>query len=458
MTKFPRISVMVPKITKMKNAKKRKTWNWRKPYDPHAEVRKMQARKVGFLARFREIYKAGPYGEGQKFWWQVRRTGKQRKARKRAERQPNQYIKRPDTPAISHPNGTKPKLLPAAEPHTQRRQRSDEVSHSVLMTTSAELPLTVSPMVQFDAETTTRERYVDTSKPLPPVPVLNAPPRARVNKTLPASPEAPNPPPKSPLRKAPCLSSPRGPRFVTLGDIQKTKPNKKAKVRKQSHTSIWLAGKSDLLFNRREGNSASKGHSKQNRQQTRPKISRPFNVVTDGLEIYTNGEGGSAGPSAPKVGLPANPKVFKQSEEAPWRPQRPGEAKGKSSHHLRDLWANYQDNSLSKFFNIASNPYRRRSSSESSFACQGIDVSMRDSHYPYLTQAVGQAARGNPGTSSRRRTKSMDNAREGVVPAPLFSGPRSGLEGRQGVSRGVSVKRDTSFYQPYDDFLHEYRG
>jgi hypothetical protein len=236
----------------------------------------------------------------------------------------------------------------------------------------------------------------------------------------------------------------------TLGDLQEMKPNVRSKLPKRYPAVAWFSRKCSLFPNLRHTKETDRG-PQITRKRSKLKFSWPQPVVEGPRQRVSRRTGT---PSLPiKIGLPAHPKVFRDEaiRDNPSRLVPPAETKRKSSHNLRHLWDEYPGESLSKFFHIPSNAYRRRSS-ESSFACQGIVLSPRDEHYPFQRQGSQCLTRG----LSRRGSKSVGTLKVGPVLAPQSSGPRNGPENRDAVNRGRSEKRDTSFYQHRDDLLREY--
>jgi hypothetical protein len=156
------------------------------PYDPCVEVREAQGRNDSFWGRFREIYHAGPYGEGQKFWWHVGGICTERRNRKRRQFRRQQYNKISQTPIISDPIGSNPRPRPAANidrkvnkthqnSHARDTNRVEGAINSMITMTSLELPLAASPTVQHEAVTTARDRYVEVSRAPPLVLILKLP-------------------------------------------------------------------------------------------------------------------------------------------------------------------------------------------------------------------------------------------------------------------------------------------
>ncbi|KAF2242809.1 hypothetical protein BU26DRAFT_524373 [Trematosphaeria pertusa] len=220
-TVFPRFSYTLPKLPPKPNKKEKgkKEKQVRFPEasssgheertDTHeASAGKSGSRLADLFRSAREIYSAGPRGEGQKIWSGIR---KKKRAQKQAAKQHQLQIIRenPQPQAYGSPTPFTP-ARPSPPPPlgVSRGRSSPRPKHAHVPLTPHSLagagyysqsgysiPVAASASVQYDGQ----EVVVDGYKPLPPVPKLDAAPKNRDEVRERKTPSPPPPPPPRPV-------------------------------------------------------------------------------------------------------------------------------------------------------------------------------------------------------------------------------------------------------------------
>ncbi|KAF2876827.1 hypothetical protein BDV95DRAFT_651256 [Massariosphaeria phaeospora] len=379
---------------------------------------------VDFIRTAREIYHAGPKGEGQKLWSGVRNFRKENKTKKpETQQQQPQKLDNHQKTTIKPGILTDRPLprLPAEadrlydispESNTFRGRKGKEKmkeSHS-----SFEAPLGASRSVQYDAQ----DVVIDASKPLPPIPQLQPAPRSR-NKSLPALPPPSPPPPPAATKRAipppssiwsqePVSSIPsphfraKMHHFPALDDRQSERP-RRAKEEAAKRPGFFSRLGSKVPHEKRTTSAshkhiATKANEKRSKKQAnfRPTISGPGPLMApDGRTANIASEHGGVGGPAAAVPLPIYRRSSRSRKDAPQRPPRPAvgftlpaskpEPKKEHSHYWRDLVSPPSGKIFGTYSSSkdAKGKSRKRNDSDVSFMCQGLpSPSQAQAHSP----------------------------------------------------------------------------
>jgi hypothetical protein len=383
----------------------------------------------------------------------------------------------------------------------QEKVRDQDRDDSI---TSMDLPFAVSKSVQYDAQQTYVDMYQHKNLPHVPagaVPGTSLGPQARENiprkrQNLPPSP----PPPLAPLKgreskkgkekaavghHAPLppqtqqYSAPtQEKRYVTLEDIQALKPIRKIpspeKVHKAEHANsslLWRTASHIKAPPEAHGKADASGKKKKNLKDM---ISGPVGEAI--LEATTyEGNGISNAQSLRRKDTRGHPQKGKQPETSR-QPSTNRKPKPPPTEHFPDLnkhptWKHFRDqykgakeathfDQARKLFHMHLDD-RRRKSSDASFHCVGVDA---DQNYGYTPRGPYDSRR--PSYSEQDLVKPKQrfapppidtNLANDLIPRPLFSNTKVS-NARRRRSASETTTRDTRFYQPYNDVLHEYHG
>lgn len=422
------------------------------------------------LARFykttRAIYDVGPKGEGQKLWSTYKRVQKGQKQHTEVEQKvpdPLTAPRRPSAPGLSAQPPTRPAPPDTDIPIRQAVPPGETLylrNNSEVSRTSCEVPIRIGPEIK---------QIVDRSRPLPPVPQLQASPKARqqghgkvnTSKPLPSNPRS-----NTVCKAGPSTKSEANHPLPPIPLAPSKRQNRPLRP-KRSLDSPPLKGYST-------SSSASNYHSIQQRNDKQPTTTKPRNLATHwwkALADLTSEEP----PIKSKIGRPRPitalesgrtpnlaPECGGVGGEGAVQPKMSERTKGKqkattiTNPHSEVAKDKQKATATATNTNSASMPSsdtglltpriglhfpktwldklsppgssRKRGDSDASFGCVGVE----EGHGAYRGVGVGEEW--------------------GLRPSPLFSGRRSGNAG------DGSGKRDTRFYGPYEEVLDEYRA
>jgi hypothetical protein len=417
---------------------------FKKPDTKAIDARGMQPPRnlADFFRTAKEIYDVGPRGEGQKLWSSYKqfRKGQREIAETRHENMEVPAHRRPSAPGLSaHPPDRPPpsEIRLAARKAVPVTDTLNTHKKSQISTSSFEVPIHIDPGIHF----------TDPSKPLPPIPRLQAAPRTRehgdtnLSKPLPTLPTQRSYPDRDASKSfAQSLQPQSVPRYKARQGNKPTKSHvskehvstaasnvKYSQGQSQpanvssSHTkhnnkaSHWWKTLAEKTSEDYVPTSRNKGKASTDKLKGAISRPRPFTALQNGLTANVAAEcGGVGGPGAAHARLSDRQKG--KQKATPMR--------SPVGMHFPSLWRDkltYASDSAGKPRPIQS----KRRDSDMSFACAGV----QEDYSAYMQ---------DPGPSRQRVGD------EGMEPEPLFSGTRGEV-------------RDTQFYDPYHDVLDEYR-
>lgn len=406
-----------------------------------------------------------------------------------------------------------PSPLASTRPSRPAAERADEQDEQAQVSppfsaSSYSIVVRASPSVGYDA----REVFVDLNKPLPRVPELDPAPRWRgdmekvgtVKKGLPPPPVEPGLPPRSKAKAVPLVADERR----QTAPVAIVVPDAVFPVGHVIPTTAWgeaakaEAGLSDTWTGRPK---AKKGfwsrlldvpdepapwaladkHSARKQARLKAKISAPGPIVSpSGFSANIAAESGGVGGLAAAISLPLQQEVKEQGRKGKEKalhhgqvahpPPPPPPPEQKKTHRS---WREFTEGGKS-LREAARTIGRRRVDSDTSFHCQGIgELDGQRYLSPLGTHSRRPQARAPPvqtqdrGPSTQAQIQADryafvddDDDENDLILAPLFIGGGNTADRRGTGSLGAgggtaslrSKIRNTRFYQPYDDVLHEY--
>ncbi|KAH7077107.1 hypothetical protein FB567DRAFT_632013 [Paraphoma chrysanthemicola] len=402
----------------------------------------------------REIYDIGPEGEGQKLWSTFTHPKKQNKRHTKVDHtqiKETAASRRPSAPGLSaHP--------PSAGLQKGASRTSDELltttsssqarKDSAVSRTSYEVPVGISPEIQ---------RVVDVTKPLPPKPLPPVPRFIDDSKALPSVPLL-QPAPRRKLGATGNMASTSssGVQYPTQWRRSKSSGHHDTRKNKVNKSDPWYKPLVNLIP---DEHTPLPSHRKPNADILKSKISRPrpFSAIQEGRTANVALEcGGVGGPAAAahfanSTQAQQNPSPYPARVDLTQPRRSPRErltarqqGKRKASHeHIAGIpvsrhWRDKLIGPAGSAGKSVKHKGRGRKDSDASFACQGIEST--DGEY---ARDLG-SSRGGRDEDGVRESGWED---EDMRPEALFSGTRDRGRG----------ERDTEFYQPYVEVLDEYQ-